>query len=204
MAKEKRTRHTAKDSTPTTFGDFALLYPMLTEECKERDIAILNAAEKPSYICQREVAESFDMITFGQYSDLCDALGEDDHILLIRKVIKAIYPDISDKEIDSVPAYDAFGFATFAAKEADTINKVFSSISVTHSSEEVAAGIDKLQFGTFGILDWYAKRMGITDQNEVFAFPWVRIYQCMSNDTEEAEFNRRLQKVYIEKNKRHG
>lgn len=199
-----KSRHNAKQGTPTTFGEFALLFPLLTDECRNKDVAILNEAEKPLYVCKREVADSFDMITFGQYSDLCDAMQESDHFIMVSKIIKAIYPDVTDEEINATSAYDAFGFSIFAVKEADKINKIFSSVKASHTSEEVAAGIDRLQFGTFGILDWYAKRMGITDQNEVFAIPWVRIYQCMANDTEEAEFSRRLQRVYIEKNKRHG
>lgn len=180
---------------PTKYGDFVLFLPMLTDEVREKDLELLNKAEKPEYICGREVPD-FNALTFGQYSDLCDAMGIEDKTKAMVEMLKAIYPDIMEEEINNAPAYDVWGFCIFAATEADRINKLFGSIHLEKTHEEIMAGIERMQFGTFGILDWYARRMGITDQNEVFSVKWVRIYQCMANDTEEAAYNRRLQTVY--------
>ena len=68
-----------------------------------------------------------------------------------------------------------------------------------YSSEEVAAGVHDLDFGSFGVLDWYAKRMGIANQNDVRDIAWVRIYQCMKNDHEQQLYERRLQEQYMKK-----
>lgn len=199
MKKRKYTRSGMKEiknETPTTYGDFILFLPMLSDECAKKDLDILNNAPKPDYICGRDIPD-FNTLTFGQYSDLCDAMGNEDKAVAMVEMIKAIFPnDVMEDEINEAPAYDVWGFCSFAAKEADRINKVFGSIKFDKTPEEKQAGIDKLQFGTFGILDWYARRMKITDQNEVYSVKWVRIYQCMANDTEEAAYNRRLQAVY--------
>ena len=56
--------------------------------------------------------------------------------------------------------------------------------------------MEKLDFGSFGVLDWYARRMGITNQNEVREVAWVRIFQCMKNDAIKNEYERRLAKQY--------
>lgn len=158
----------------------------------------LNKMERPDCLFGQEVLQDFGLITFGQYSDLCDAMGGKNDLTLLRNVVKAIYTDVTDEQIDEQPATDIFGFCNFAAKEVKKINDLFGDINVEHTEEERKAGIDRLQFGTFGILDWYAKRMKITDQNEVNNVKWVRIYTCMKNDSAEVAFNRRLQKVYNE------
>ena len=94
---------------------------------------------------------------------------------------------------------DVFGFVNFVANEILRINKVFSSIKVSYSPEEREAGVEELPFGSFGVLDWYAQRMHIANQNEVRDIAWVRIFQCMKNDNERNEYERRLSKIYSKK-----
>ena len=93
-------------------------------------------------------------------------------------------------------------FVYFCNKEVERINKLFEAIKPHFDSEEKQAGVDRLKFGSFGILDWYARRMRITDQNEVRNVPWVRIYKCMKNDNELREYDRRLREVYKRKSNR--
>ena len=100
-----------------------------------------------------------------------------------------------------VDVNDVFGFLSFVTKELEKINKLFSDIKQTFSKEEEAAGIKELDFGSFGVLDWYARRMGITNQNDVRDVAWVRIYQCMKNDNMQSEYERRLQKQYLNNSK---
>jgi hypothetical protein len=57
------------------------------------------------------------------------------------------------------------------------------------------AGIDRLNFGVFGLIDWYARRMGITDHDEVLKVPVLRVYQCLKMDKEQQEYENRLAKV---------
>ncbi len=84
----------------------------------------------------------------------------------------------------------------FIKEQVTNINNLFSALKVNYSSEELSAGVKELDFGPFGVLDWYAKRMGISNQNEVRDVAWVRIYNCMKNDTEQNNYERRLRKQY--------
>lgn len=183
------------------FGKFVILMPYLTDECLAKDLEILNAAEPPKTMFGEPLPD-MNLITFGQYADLCDAIPMENHIEAMRTIIKVLYEGKTDIEIDILPVEDVWGFCNFAIMETDRINKLFSSVHIEYTEQEKKAGIDKLQFGTFGILDWYARRMGIVDQNQVNNEKWVRIYQCMKNDTEEAAYNRRLQKVYEQEARR--
>lgn len=184
-----------KTQQPTKFGDLVLFLPIMEESCLENIKDALNKAEKPTWLFGDETAENFNLITFGQYSDLCDALDNDNHIDVIKNIIKVMY-DVTDDDIDNESAYDIWGYVNFAIEETQRINKLFGSIKMEYTEQEKKAGISQLQFGTFGILDWYSKRMGIVDQNLVNNEKWVRIFQCMKNDNDEAMYNRRLQKVY--------
>ena len=57
----------------------------------------------------------------------------------------------------------------------------------------------ELAFGAFGIADWYARRMGMHNHDDAFSTPWPRIWQCLHNDTEEAEYRKRLGKILTDK-----
>ena len=98
--------------------------------------------------------------------------------------------------------FDVFGFLNFAKEEVKRINKLFADIAPHIPPKKLAAGIEDLNFGTFGVIDWYARRMGITNQDEVYSVAWVRIYTCMKNDNEQSEYEKRLNKQYINRHKK--
>ena len=54
----------------------------------------------------------------------------------------------------------------------------------------------------FGILDWYAKRMGITNHDEVLTVPWLRIYKCMDMDNKVEQYQRRLNEISLNEARR--
>lgn len=140
----------------TNFGYFETMLPVMTEESRKKNIDILNKAERPKYLLDHEVPENFNLLNFGQYSDLCDAMGGNNDVDMLKAIVKAVYPDATDEQIEAESVFKVFGFCNFAAREIDRINKIFGSIEVECSDEERRAGIGKVQFGTFGILDWYA------------------------------------------------
>lgn len=186
---------------PTTFSDFVILLPYLTDENTKKNLEYLNKAEKPDFIFGKELPNDLNLITFGQYSDLCDAVGNENHVTAISEMVKALFPDVTEDMLGEATAYDVWGMCNWIVGEVGRINQLFENVHLEYTEQEKKAGIEKMQFGTFGILDWYARRMGITDQDKVNSEKWVRIYTCMKNDTAETDFNRRLQKVYENESK---
>ena len=67
--------------------------------------------------------------------------------------------------------------------------------------EEIKAGINDLDFGPFGIIDWYAHRQGYQDQDDAAKVAWVRVCECMRIDNERIAFERRLREIMANKNK---
>lgn len=93
------------------------------------------------------------------------------------------------------PALPMLGLRNMVVAEQDRIAGLFGMLAREPDAAEVMAGVEQLDFGMFGLADWYARRMGITDHDEVFDTPWLRIWQCRKNDIEEAEYQERLQKI---------
>lgn len=185
----------------STYGEFLVLIqcarPSMIEEVKAK----LEAAECPEYICQKKVPTDLNTITYGQLDDLSRIGREEEPASKALNILLGIEPG----EVMGANVFDVFGFMSFLRKELERINGLFNSIKSAHSAEEVAAGVEELNFGTFGVIDWYAKRMGITNQDEVFKVAWIRIYTCMKNDNEQNEYERRLNKQYMNRSKRrHG
>lgn len=182
----------------TSYGEFLVLLQCCTEEHVTELMHTLSRSDKPSFICGVEVPDNLNMITYGELDDL-SRIGVDDDAAV--RVLNIMF-DLEPIDIYKVNVFDVFGFINFVRDEVYRINTLFSSIKVSRTSEEIAAGIDDLNFGTFGVVDWYARRMGITNQDEVYSIPWIRIYTCMKNDNEKSEYESRLHKQYMNKIKR--
>lgn len=174
------------------YKEFLQLFPFCDKAVQNELLERLKKQPRPSALCGREVPKDLNQLTYGTLDDLRSATSEDDPAGACAKVLLGIEP--SDLLLEDVN--DVFGFANFITAELTRINKVFKSIKVSYSKEEIAAGVEKLDFGSFGVLDWYARRMGITNQNEVREVAWVRIYQCLRNDAIKNEYERRLAKQY--------
>lgn len=175
-----------------SYEDFLVLLPLCGDETISSVLENLKQAPKPEYLGDKKVPEDLWQITYGQLDDLHDSSEADDPVVETIKIIM----DMTEDEIYACDVDEVVGFANFVADEIKKINELFSSIKPMYSKEEKRAGIEKLSFGSFGVLDWYAKRMGIADQNEVRDVPWIRIYQCMKNDNDKNNFERKLNDVF--------
>lgn len=194
--KGSRIKWKSKNGETCTYKDFLLLFPFCPEREQKELLDRLHSQKRPEVLCGKDVPGNLNTLSYGTLDDLRTAASGEDpisdcvHILL----------GIEASELMEADVNDVFGFLSFVTKELEKINKLFSGIKQTFTKEEEAAGIRELDFGSFGVLDWYARRMGITNQNEVRDVAWVRIYQCMKNDNMQSEYERRLHKQYMDHN----
>lgn len=198
MKWQKRHKKRKIDEDTPTYGEFLLLLPLCSDDHQNELVERLRAQDCPKRLCGKDVPESLNTISYGVLDDLQSACSTEDPFGECAKVLLGIDPtSLVDEDVN-----DVFGFASFVTRELERINKLFASIKPSYSPEEKEAGIERLNFGSFGVLDWYAKRQHIPNQNDVRDVSWVRIYQCMKNDNEQNEYERRLSKVYERKAKR--
>lgn len=196
----KRNRRNKKSKVKlTTYGEFLTLLPLCHKDHKEELLETLKQAKRPAFVCGMEVPANLNTITYGQLDDFSRiSQSEEDPAIPVFSILLGL----KAPQVYQLNVFDVFGMLNFVRSELERINALFASIKVNYSAEEISAGVEELNFGTFGVIDWYAKRMGITNQDEVYSVAWIRIYTCMKNDNEKAEYEQRLNKQYMEKAKR--
>lgn len=152
----------------------------------------------PAFVGGHKVPNNLNDLTIGQLIELQTMTDEKECLFVPCRVLFGM-----DKEqVLSLQAIDVIGLSLWIAKEVGRISELFASASVPPTSEEKQAGVERLSFGMFGILDYYALRMGITDHEDVERVPWVRVYKCMEMDAAKIQYERRLRIIYQKRNKK--
>ncbi len=176
------------------FAHFVLLMPYMTEETIKRLILI----DPPAKFGKAAIPDTLQMVTFGTLTKLQQAAQSRDYLKTCCELV-SILTGYSAERVASRPAIDVLGIVNMVQREMERIGKLFQSLNSGNTAEEQMAGADKLNFGAFGIVDWYARRMGIIDHEDVFNTPWARIYQCMKIDHEQGEFEKRYRQIITRK-----
>lgn len=138
--------------------------------------------------------ESLDHISLEDLLRLQDARANN---RLIYAITAVLYGS-SEAETDRMPAIAVVGLRNMVESELDRINDMFASLQREFTATEILAGAESLNFGIFGLADWYARRMGIQNHDDVFKTPWARIYQCRKNDLEFDAYQNRLHERQME------
>lgn len=177
-----------------TVADVLHWEPFLEDE----QVNALKEVACPARIAGRTAPQDLNDLTLGQLIQLESIAAE-------KGVFAAIAEVLLDKSAEwaaKAPAMEMLGLRNMVVKEQDRIAGLFASLGREHTAAETMAGIEKLDFGMFGLADWYARRMGISDHDDAFDTPWLRIWQCRKNDIEEAEYRERLQRIQHNMTKR--
>ena len=169
-----------------TVADVLHWEPYLNDE----QLSELRKVATPAKIGRKQAPQDLNDITLGQLIQL-QSIGAEKGAFAAIAVVLLKKPEAW---VMSAPALPMLGLRNMVVAEQDRIAGLFKLLEREPDAAEVMAGIDKLNFGMFGLADWYAKRMGIQDHDAVFDTPWIRIWQCRKNDIEQGEYQERLQK----------
>ena len=172
------------------FVNFVGLMPFMTDDT----IKSLAFVPCPRKFCKKPVSQDLQGVTFGVLTRLQTCAKNGDYFKTCCNLVEVL-TDVPAEKVARARAVDVIGVVNMVQAEMTRIGKLFQSLNVEHTSEEIRAGIDRLEFGTFGLIDWYAKRMGIIDHEEVFKTPWQRVFQCMRIDHENNEFEKRYRNI---------
>ena len=135
-------------------------------------------------------------LTFGELVQAQKHAQEND----IKGLISVLL-GMSDTDIKNSDASEVMAFAYWSSRELERIGQLFVGLNAEPTPEQLKAGIKNLNHGLFGTLDWYCRRMGITDHSEAENVPWVRIYKCMKIDSDNNKFETKLRQVYEQQRK---
>lgn len=185
-----------KNKDYLSYRAFVAVYPCCTQEHQAELLDILVKQPKPRKAFGIVLPENLNTISYGQLDLLHRlAINNDDIAIGSANILFGVTPyAVLEEDVNKI-----FGFTNWLTEEISRINGLFEGIKVSHTQEELNAGVEKLNFGSFGVLDWYAHRQGIADQDQVRDVAWVRIYQCMKMDNQRNEYERRLSEQYKRK-----
>ena len=161
-------------------------------------IAALKEIAPPARVGLTEAPQDLNDLTLGQLIQLESTAAEKGVFAAIAEVLLGKSAEWAAK----APALEMLGLRNMVVREQDRIAGLFASLARDHTAAEVMAGVEKLNFGMFGLADWYARRMGISDHDAAFDTPWIRIWQCRKNDIEESDYRERLQRIQSNMNRK--
>ena len=157
----------------------------------------LERYSRPRFVGKVEVPTTLNELTIGQIIELSELKDDNESLYKICEIVLGM----ERKAVRNARAVDVVRFIGWVYDEVERINKLFSKTDNKPTAREQRAGIERLRFGLFGLLDWYAVRMGITNPDDVLPVPWMRIYKCMQMDNEKRAYEIRLNKVAAEEMK---
>lgn len=158
----------------------------------------LEKCTRPLKVGSVSTPANLDDMTLGQMVQMSDC-KEGAH--LFYNVCKVLL-HMEAYQVDNCLAVEVVRFVGWVLGRVKIINGLFDKAKSKPSDEEIRAGINQLKLGIFGLIDWYALRMGITDHEEVTKVPWGRVYKCLDMDTRTNDFKKKLQKVYEDEHRK--
>lgn len=159
----------------------------------------MEGFSRPSHVADVETPGNLFDLTLGQLITLSEIPDEDESFYTVCNAVMELEHD----EVDEARAVDVVRFVGWVSGEVGKVAKMFKKANVNKPSQsEIKAGINELDFGLFGMLDWFALRMGIEDHDKVLSFPWLRIYKCIDMDNQKRAYEIRLQKIQAEEMRR--
>lgn len=151
----------------------------------------LERYTRPTFVGDKPVPEDLNELTIGQLIELSELGDTNQSLYKVTEIILGL----TAEETNRARAVDVVRLVGWTFGEVERINKLFEKLRTEPTRREKQAGVERLQFGLFGMLDWYAQRMRIQNHDDVLTVPWARIYKCMDMDARKAQYERRLSEI---------
>lgn len=187
--KEKREKWAGKLSRLPWYK-FAALLPALSEETTKA----INNLNPPAKFCGVKCPPDLQRVNYGTLVSL-QTSPQENYYNTVVNLVSVLFPGVKRAKIERAPACEILGVVSMIRREMERIGKLFATLNEEPSEDEQRAGVETLQFGAFGIADYYAQRMGICDHEEAFKTPWTRIFRCLSMDKARGDYEKRLRNV---------
>lgn len=184
----------------TTLEDF-ILYTDAFKVGDKKKKGLFDELEKlgrPQMILEKQTPEDLDGLTLKELINLQNARTLQDMVFVSAEAILGI----SKEELLKAKAFDVLRFMFFVMSELERIADMFDKIKYKPSKVEIEAGIKSIDNGIFGMIDWYARRMGFVNHDFCAkTTKWIIVYQCMKIDNTSAEYEKNLHKILTKKKK---
>lgn len=160
---------------------------------KEELIEQIKQAPKPEKVGEVVLPADLNDLTFGQLIMLLSCSEEEAFIKCACELFKIENPEEQSAE-------QMWGFLMWVQTQAVEAAKLFNACHIEPTPEEVQAGANKMSFGWFGLIDWFALRMHITHE-QAENTDWLVVLQSLRIDTEKQRYERRFRTLQERKMK---
>lgn len=151
----------------------------------------MNTFSRPFEVAGKRTQENLNDMTVGQMLQLSGMKSGGDLFYKTTEVLLGL----DEAQTAKALAVEVVSYVGWVIGQIERINRLFDKAKGKPTDKELRAGINRLKFGMFGLVDWYAQRMGITNHDDVMGISWMRLYKCMDIDNRTNEFNRRMANI---------
>lgn len=173
-----------------TMARLMMLEPVLEQESRDA----LMLVSKPRSVCGKLLPDDLNGISIGELFALQDAVKSENTATIVSECARVVL-GIAPQKVLRSRADEVLGFMLWVLRELERIALLWKASTPPPSAEAIQAGVDMLDFGEFGTIDWFAQRMHIQDHDKVMDIPWVRIYKCLDIDNKRAQFQERYREI---------
>lgn len=179
----------------SNFAEYMAIEAILSEDSKREVLTI----RKPEKCAGVELPGNLNDLSIGALLMLQESAKD---AKMMHRVVADAVLGVKVEKLYNEKAYHVIGLINFVCSEVGRINRLFAGIGHNPTPQEERAGYRELNFGAFGIIDWYARRSnGRFDHNEAAAEKWVSVYRAMEHDGKLDAFRDRLSKIMDEEAK---
>lgn len=168
-----------------TYADYCLLYSI--GAVKNHD-ELLAGLPKPRQMFGRYLPDDLNSMKMGTLVEIMECRDE-------MKLLCTIY-NVTRSEIMTSEARSVIGLIRWTSEQIKSITALFGALEREYTAEELMAGAETMKGDIFTTIDWYARRMGITNHDDVLRVPWITIWRCARDDGQKEEYKHRLNQIH--------
>lgn len=168
-----------------TFHEFNTLIDVCYN--REQLAEQVKKAPKPEKVGEVALPEDLSELTFGQIIMLLSSGEEETFVQMACDVFKI-------DNINDARAEEAWGFLMWLQHSLLAIAERFNKCHIEPTAEEMQAGANRVSFGWFGLIDWFALRMRISHEQAENTC-WMNVLRSLEIDTEKQRYERRFRQL---------
>ncbi len=151
----------------------------------------------PTYLAQKPYNPQLEVLTLGQ---LMEIQYTETFLPKVELYMSLVCGCTTDEYMNE--HYEkVMGAVNHITDLLNNVGAMFSGSRIKPTREEITAGVESLNFGAFGLIDWYSQRQKITHE-QAEATPWTRVFNAIKKDNDTEIYRRKLMKIHSKQNKK--
>ena len=176
--------------TVRQFLELSIFYDLKTFQ------SMIIESGKPESVGGHKLPENLDSISYGQRLDLMEMKTDEDAIFMPCEILFKM----TRHQILSESIYKIAALSKWVVSELNRMTERENrTLKYNPEPEELRAGINRVNFGAFGLIDTIVKTRPVYTHEDVLSLSCSKIYAMQLIDYQNRMFEKRLRKEYSKK-----